>query len=109
MVEPIPDGGSVILPVEIVRAWLAEEGAADGSGDMTLEQLQSYFPNRSVSGLRKWCAAGRFPHAYKMGEKTWMIPRCCVEEFRNNWSKAPEVPRLAPRRRAGSLREAARG
>lgn len=97
----MPENGAVTLPVRDLREWLDKEPGGKGA-DQTLEEVKFFhFPRRSVSTLRDWCTKGRFPHAYKLG-RTWMVPRCCIDEIKQ--APAVETERRRPARRESGRR-----
>lgn len=105
IVTPMPDDGAVTLSVASLRAWLAEE--PNTAPDLELDQLREHhFPKVSVSTLREWCSKGLFPHAYKQRGRVWLVPPCCVGEFkegqRNAVPAAPASAPIAPRRHRAS-------
>ncbi len=83
MIEPLPDGASVLLPVETVRRWLELEGQGAGSrplSDLTIADVAEEL-DRSPSTVRGWLIAGDIPEAYKLQGREWRIPRGALRAF----------------------------
>lgn len=80
IVEALPAGAAVTLPVDTLRAWLEGEisetgeiaGAAPEVG-LTCEEVATRL-GRSPSTVRSWCAAGLFPGAFRFRRREWRIP-----------------------------------
>ena len=82
MCESLPDGASITLPVQWLRAQLDVEPEDTGvMGDLRLEDVADSF-DRSVSTVRTWCNSGRIVGAYKLGRE-WRIPRSALQSLRD--------------------------
>jgi excisionase family DNA binding protein len=90
---PIPDGSTV--PVSWVRGLLDEHSDTDATVDLTVTDVATML-GRAPSTCRTWCAAGRFPGAYRLQGREWRIPRSALRALRD----APEEP---PRRQDGTV------
>lgn len=93
LVEAIPEGGAVTLPVSILRQWLTEDSTTIQSGPAR-PAASSDMPDpgfrvaevadrvgRDASTVRGWIAEGRFPGARKLSGREWRIPRADLEAF----------------------------
>ncbi len=82
VVHGLPDGSAVMLPVEAVHTWLADESAGtDGPlGDLTLTQVATA-TGRAVSTIRTWANSGKLPGAYKLNGRDWRIPSSALRAF----------------------------
>lgn len=78
IVEPLPEGASVTLPVEVLRAWLAG-GGEERTGDYTVEEVGAIL-GRAPSTIRNWIGQGRL-QAYKLGRE-WRITADAIRELR---------------------------
>ncbi len=82
----LPDDATVTLPLGWLRHQRAE--AADrhvGPVDerphlLILADLARHY-RRSVSTVRAWCEAGRFPGAYRLNRKGWRVPAAALAQF----------------------------
>jgi len=78
MIDGMPDGASITLPVEVVKGWLSD----DGSGldhDLTVAEVGKLF-NRSPATIRAWIRAGRL-EAYPFRGREYRITHAALEEF----------------------------
>lgn len=98
--ELLPDGASVTLPVEVLRA-LAEDSGADGSSDgegalvdLTVGDVGKLI-DRAPSTVRWWCQTGVLPGAYRLRNREWRVPRSALRTLRNGTH--PDRPRRASR------------
>lgn len=81
VVQGIPRGGSVTLPVEAIRQWLQED--VEDRGDLSSTQRISStaeaaeFLGVQPATVAEWAKEGRFPNAWKTGSDgggEWRIP-----------------------------------
>ena len=81
MVDAMPDGAAVTLPVSWLREQMKQE-RSDGAdiGDLTCEQAAEPL-GRSPSTVREWCRAGEIHGAYRLRGREWRIPRSGLREF----------------------------
>lgn len=79
IVDPLPDGAAVSLPVEVIRGWL-DEDAGEGM-DLTIEEV-GRLAGRAPSTVRTWCGQGRLPGAYRLQGREWRIPRTAIAALR---------------------------
>ena len=78
LIDGVPDGGSVSLPVECLRAWLAgSEG--DLERDMTVANIAELF-HRSPVTVRAWIRAGRL-RAYRFRGREYRVSSSALEAF----------------------------
>lgn len=78
IVDALPAGAAVSLPIETLREWLEEAAIEE---DLELEEFAALV-GVSVSTAREYCAAGLVPGAYKRRGRKWLIPRASVALFR---------------------------
>lgn len=101
MVEAVPEGGSILLPISALREWLEDEskfapGQPAKSADMphpgfTVGEVAGRV-GRDPSTIRGWIAEGHFPRARKLRGREWRIPPADLEVFMGR-GEAPEAPR----------------
>jgi hypothetical protein len=90
IVQAMPPGSTVMLPVDALREWLDEAGAlAFSSDDFPVEEVAAKY-GRAVSTVRNWCAQGVLPGAYKVNGKEWMIPRSALAAFKDPRTVPPK-------------------
>ena len=92
IVEPLPPGASVSLPVDVLRTWL-EQGdetpastAAEHLVDLTAVAAAGLL-GRAPSTVRGWCASGALPGAYRLQGREWRVPRASLAALRNDAPK----------------------
>ena len=81
MIDGMPDGASVVLPVDTVRTWLNENGSGLDQ-DLTVEEVGKFF-DRSPVTIRTWIRAGRL-RAYIFRGREYRICRSALEDFQQN-------------------------
>jgi excisionase family DNA binding protein len=85
LVENLPPGASVTLPVDWLRSELGAEGVNGSTiSDYTVEALAAEL-GRAPSTVRGWLLEGAIPEAYKLGRE-WRIPRAAVRRFLDSLS-----------------------
>jgi len=89
LAEALPPGAPLTVPREWILALLGDGGATDGP-DYTVAELAAVF-SRSESTVRGWCDGGEFEGAYKLGGKSWRVPRAAVPAFRAKLADVPKV------------------
>ncbi len=77
MIDGIPTGAMIALPVDTVREWLKENGSGLDP-DLTVEEVATSF-NRSPVTVRGWIRDGQI-RAYRLGRE-YRITESAVEEF----------------------------
>ena len=80
MIDGMPDGGSISLPVDTVRDWLNDNGSGLDQ-DLTVEEVGKFF-HRSPITIRTWIRAGRL-EAYHFRGKEYRITRAALEDFQD--------------------------
>ncbi len=80
MIDGMPDGASITLPVDTVREWLNENGSGLDH-DLTVEEVGKFF-DRSPVTIRTWIRAGRL-EAYQFRGKEYRITHAALEEFQD--------------------------
>lgn len=80
IVDVMPKGSAVSLPVAMVEEWLSSEEVLED--ELDLEEFAAVL-RISVSTARDYCARGLVPGAYKRRGRKWMIPHASVSAFRD--------------------------
>ena len=80
MVDGMPDGASITLPVDALRDWLSENGGGLDH-DLTVEDVAQFF-DRSPITIRSWIRDGRL-QAYHFRGKEYRITHSALEEFQD--------------------------
>ena len=82
IIDGIPSGGSVTLPVDFLRGLLCEKvvDIDQGQADLTVEQIAEEY-RRSVSTVRGWLAEELIPGAYKLRGREWRVPQSGLRKF----------------------------
>ncbi len=80
MIDGMPDGASITLPVDAVREWLNENGSGLDQ-DLTVEEVGKFF-DRSPVTIRAWIRAGRI-EAYRFRGNEYRITNAALEEFQS--------------------------
>ena len=80
MIDGVPEGGSVTLPVEAVKGWLSETGGGLDH-DLTVEEVAKFF-DRSPGTIRTWIRARRL-EAYHFRGNEYRITHAALEEFQD--------------------------
>ena len=78
MIDGMPDGGSVTLPVDSLREWLSETGGGI-EHDLTVDDVAKFF-GRSPVTIRAWIRGGRL-RAYRFQGREYRIPESALEEL----------------------------
>ncbi|MDE3003385.1 MAG: helix-turn-helix domain-containing protein [Gemmatimonadota bacterium] len=78
LIDGVPDGGMVSLPVERVREWLAEP-SAEVERDLMVAEVASFF-SRSPVTIRTWIRDGRL-RAYRFRGREYRITAAALEAF----------------------------
>ena len=81
MIEGMPDGASVMLPVDTVRTWL-DENYCGLEQDLTVEEVGEFF-HRSPVTIRGWIRDGRL-RAYLFQGREYRVTALALEEFQQN-------------------------
>ena len=80
MIDGMPDGASITLPVDAVREWLNDNGSGLDQ-DLTVEEVGKFF-GRSPVTIRAWIRAGRL-EAYHFQGNEYRITHAALEEFQD--------------------------
>ena len=78
MIDGMPHGASITLPVDTVREWLNENGSGLDQ-DLTIEEVGKFF-DRSPVTIRAWIRAGRL-RAYRFQGREYRVCESALEEF----------------------------
>ncbi len=81
MVEGMPEGASVSLPVDWIRELLEEEPPPGEVPDLLDLEQASKIVGRAVSTVRTWCNQGEIEEAFKLRGREWRIPRRAFVAF----------------------------
>ena len=80
MIDGMPDGASITLPVEVVKGWLTENGSGLDH-DLTVEEVAKFF-GRTPATIRAWIRAGRL-EAYLFRGNEYRITHTALEGFQD--------------------------
>ena len=78
MIDGMPDGASITLPVAAVKGWLSENGSGLDQ-DLTVQEVAKFF-GRSPVTVRTWIRDGRL-EAYHFRGKEYRITHSALEEL----------------------------
>ena len=78
MIDGMPDGAMISLPVDTVRTWLNENGSGLDQ-DLTVEEVGKFF-DRSPVTIRTWIRDGRL-RAYRFQGREYRVCESALEEF----------------------------
>ncbi len=78
MIDGMPNGASITLPVDTVRDWLNENGSGLDQ-DLTVEEVGKFF-DRSPVTIRTWIRDGRL-RAYRFQGREYRVCESALEEF----------------------------
>lgn len=102
MAQAMPEGSSVTLPREAILEALGDESPVQTPPpDYTVRQLAERF-GRSLSTVRGWLAAGKFPGAYRLRGVEWRVPPEGLRSFEETERRGAE-PHRGARQSRGSL------
>jgi predicted DNA-binding transcriptional regulator AlpA len=95
LLEGLPDDTMVGLPAAWVRRLL-ESDSATGLHEEALLTVRglAHRYGCAESTVRAWCAAGKFPGAYKLYGKAWRVPASAVRAFDERQAE-PSSPQSA--------------
>ena len=80
MIDGVPDGASITLPVEVLKGWLGENhGGLDH--DLTVAEVGKFF-HRTPGTIRAWIRAGRLP-AYHFRGNEYRVTHAALEAFQD--------------------------
>jgi hypothetical protein len=82
MVDGMPPGSSVSVPVDWLRECLAAEEREGDRPDrlLTLEDVAGEV-GRAVSTVRTWCNSGKLEGAFRLNGKDWRIPSASLRRY----------------------------
>ena len=80
MIDGMPHGASITLPVNTVREWLNDNGSGLDQ-DLTVEEVGEFF-HRSPVTIRTWIRDGRL-EAYHFRGKEYRITHSALEDFQH--------------------------
>ena len=81
IVDPMPAGGSVTLPVDWLRELLDREGDQGRVGRLLTLDEAAVILGRSASTIRTWCNSGALAGAFKLSGRTWRISEADLQRF----------------------------
>jgi len=111
MIEVMPQGSSVTLPVDWLRSQLGMSsvsmapqpvpGDDDSVKDMSVDDVAELVGRKS-STVRGWCASGQL-QGYRQNNREWRVTPAALDEFRSRQREAQTrastvAPRKAPPR-----------
>jgi excisionase family DNA binding protein len=100
MVSGMPEGSSITLPVDTLRAWLTGVVEDDPLGDLSCEQAGKLV-NRSPETIRRWVRQGRL-ECYKLSGRDYRIPRAALRRFLDAQRERPAGNGATGERPAGN-------
>ena len=80
IIEGIPAGGSVSLPVTWLRDLLDAEGDSPGTGRLLTIEEAGEVVGRAPSTVRTWLNTGRLD-GFKLNGRTWRIRESALRSF----------------------------
>lgn len=99
VVDGLPEGSTVSLPVSWLRGLLEAEAKRAGEELpelLTLPEVAQVV-GRAESTVRTWCNSGRIPQAFRMNGRDWRVPSKALQE----WIESQQEPEEAPGRLLG--------
>ena len=78
MIDGMPDGASITLPVAAVKEWVSENGSGLDQ-DLTVEEVGKFF-DRSPVTIRAWIRDGRL-RAYRFQGREYRVCESALEEL----------------------------
>ena len=78
LIDGMPEGGSVVLPVDTLQSWL-DDSAPGFEADLTVEEVAQFF-NRSPVTIRTWIRSGDL-RAYTFKGREYRITHSALEEY----------------------------
>ena len=80
IIDVMPEGGSVSLPVTWLRDLLDAEGDSPGMGRLLTLEEAGEFVSRSPSTVRTWLNTGRLD-GFKLSGRAWRIRESALRSF----------------------------
>jgi len=87
MIDGMPDGASITLPVATVKEWVNENGSGLDR-DFTVEEVGKFF-DRSPVTIRTWIREG-WLDAYLFQGREYRVRESALEEFHQNQRRRGE-------------------
>ena len=81
VIDGMPDGGSVSLPVIWLRHLLDAEGDSPGTGRLLTLEEAGTIVSRSPGTIRTWANSGQLEGAFKLQNRSWRIPEKALQGF----------------------------
>ena len=81
VIDGMPDGGSVSLPVIWLRHLLDAEGDSLGTGRLLTLEEAGTIVSRSPGTIRTWANSGQLEGAFKLQNRSWRIPEKALQGF----------------------------
>ena len=85
MIDGIPRGGAVMLPVDTLWEWLEESGPVGFDPDLTVKEVAELY-GKTPCTVTAWIREGKL-RAYKLNQKEYRIPASALEDFRHKQSR----------------------
>lgn len=79
LLEGMPDGAAVSLPVETLRAWVEESGPGSFEPDLTVADVAGKM-GRSPVTIRAWIRSGQLK-AYRFQHREWRVTSDNLQDF----------------------------
>ena len=82
MIDGMPEGGYVNLPVEWLRDLLVDTNQAGDDPDLllSLEEVGERV-GRAVSTVRTWANSGKLPGAFRLNGRDWKVPESALADY----------------------------
>ena len=83
IVDGMPPGSSVSLPVDWLRALLQEEADRAGEapdGVLTLAEVGERV-GRAEGTVRTWCNSGKLKGAFRLNGRDWRVPESALRNY----------------------------
>jgi len=92
IINGMPPGSSVSLPVDWLCGLLSEAMAAGNEPDelLTLEQVAERV-GRATSTLRTWCNTGKLEGAFRLNGRDWRVPSTGLQKFIEGQKNSPKT------------------
>ncbi len=81
IIDVMPEGGSVSLPVTWLRDLLDAEGDSPGMGRLLTLQEAGDIVGRSPGTIRTWANSGQLEGAFKLQNCSWRVPEKALQKF----------------------------
>ena len=102
IIEGMPEGGSVSLPVTWLRDLLDAEGDSPGTGRLLTIEEAGEVVGRAPSTVRTWLNTGRLD-GFKLNGRAWRIRESALRSFIERQESGEHEPPTIRSPRSGEL------